>query len=272
MVSHMKTPSHARPLALAIGGSDSSGGAGIQADLKVWAVLGIHGASAITCITAQSPGQVSAVMALTPAMVREQLNAVARWARPDVVKTGMLYSTAIIETVADWVAQTRPRAVVVDPVMVAAGGELLVKPRAVSAMAELLVPLATIFTPNLCEARWLLGNPRDTNPNLTRLAQQLFERLGRPVLLKGGHLAGDIIENVVYDGQRVVRMRTRRVRNVTNHGAGCMLASAVAGELAYGQSVHAAVRRAVHMVRRAFHAPQRFGSMRLPDPLGRPRR
>src|ERR1017187_2109176 len=178
------------PVALTVAGSDSGGGAGIQADLKTFAALGGHGTSAITCITAQNPEAVRGIQACSPAIVRSQMEAVFDAFSPAAVKTGMLYSAPIIRVLAEFFHR-RPRLpLVVDPVMVSTSGAQLLKPAAVKALCERLLPLATLITPNLDEAEILVGEKLSSVTDLRAAARVLYGRFGCAVLVKGGHLRG----------------------------------------------------------------------------------
>lgn len=254
-----------RRVALAIGGSDSSGGAGITADLRVFTLAGLHGAVALTCVTAQRPGTVTGIHPVPSKMVAAQLNAVAAAAPVSVVKTGMLFSEAIIAAVADAIRRHGWRRVVVDPVMVAAGGDPLLQPRALRAMREQAVPLATVVTPNLHEAALLLGRPIQPADDLLDAARDLARRFGVAVLLKGGHRGGERIENVYADGRTAWRSLTPRVAGVCDHGAGCLLAALLAAHLAHGRSPSAAARAALRGTFAAFRGARAFGSVRLAD-------
>jgi hydroxymethylpyrimidine/phosphomethylpyrimidine kinase len=234
------------PVALTVAGSDSGGGAGIQADLKTFAALSVHGTSAITCLTAQNPTGVRAIQACRPDLVRHQMEAVFDQLPPRVVKTGMLYSAPIIRTV---VAALRARPalpVVVDPVMVATSGARLLRPSAVRALAQDLLPCATLVTPNLDEASILLGEPIATVDAARAAARALRARYGCAALVKGGHLEG-VREalDFYYDGREEWLLRATRVAGISTHGTGCTYSAAIAGYLALGcHLVHA-----VHMAK-----------------------
>ncbi|MCX7818460.1 MAG: bifunctional hydroxymethylpyrimidine kinase/phosphomethylpyrimidine kinase [Kiritimatiellae bacterium] len=254
------------PIALTIGGTDSSGGAGVTADVGVFALAGLHGAVALTCVTAQRPGKVTAVQPLPVRLIRAQLDAVAATGPVAVVKTGMLFAERIIEAVALAVRQHRWQRLVVDPVMVAAGGDPLLQPRAVRAMRERIVPLATIITPNLYEAALLLERPIGPNDDLVLAARELARRFRTAVLLKGGHRGGMQIENAYADGHTAWRLITRRAHGVSDHGAGCLVAALVTAHLAHGRSPSQAARAAIRGAAAAFNAARRVGHWRLADP------
>lgn len=240
------------PIALTIAGSDSGGGAGIQADLKTFAALGVHGTSAITCLTAQNPAGVRAIQAARPGLVRAQIAAVVDELRPRAIKTGMLYSAALIRSV---VAELRSCAgipVVVDPVMVATSGARLLQPAAVRALTRELFPIATLLTPNLDEAALLLQRPLRAVDDLRPAARDLRERFGCAVLLKGGHLRGlrQAIDLFV-DAKTELLLEAPFVRGVSTHGTGCTYAAAIAGYLALGLPLPQAVAFAKQFVTHA---------------------
>jgi hydroxymethylpyrimidine/phosphomethylpyrimidine kinase len=230
---------------LSIAGSDSGGGAGIQADLKTIAAHGCYGMTAITAITAQNTVGVRAIHALPPAMLREQIDAVAEDIGVDAVKIGMLHAPEIVEVVAEAIDRHGWRRVVLDPVMVATSGDRLIAPETQSVLVARLFPRATVVTPNLDEAAWLLGRPIDGRPALVEAARAL-QALGAPaVLLKGGHLSGDVVEDVLVDGEAVPEsMQSPRIDTPNTHGTGCTLSSAIACGLALGESLPAACRQA----------------------------
>lgn len=178
------------PIALTIAGSDSGGGAGIQADLKTFAALGVHGTSAITCITAQNPKRLLGIEACSPGIVRQQMEAVFEELPPGAAKTGMLYSEEIIKSVAGFFKSKRQTPLVVDPVMISTSGKRLLKPTAMRALQEKLLPLATLVTPNLDEANVLLGKAPDSIEDMRGAARELHKRFGCAWLMKGGHLKG----------------------------------------------------------------------------------
>jgi hydroxymethylpyrimidine/phosphomethylpyrimidine kinase len=234
------------PIALTVAGSDSGGGAGIQADLKTFAALGTHGTSAITCLTAQNPAGVRAIQACRPDMVRAQIEAIFDELSPAACKTGMLFSSAIIRSVAA-VLRTRPRLpLVVDPVMVATSGARLLRASAVRALEKELLPRATLVTPNLDEASILIGEPITTIESARRAARSIQERFGCAVLVKGGHLKG-LREAVdfYYDGRDEWLLRAPRVAGISTHGTGCTYSAAIVGYLALGVPL----TRAVHLAK-----------------------
>jgi hydroxymethylpyrimidine/phosphomethylpyrimidine kinase len=242
-------PSH-RPIALTIAGSDSGGGAGIQADLKTFHARGVHGLSAIAAITSQNTRGVSAVHPVPLAHIRSQIAAVFEDFPIGAVKTGMLGSAAIVRLVAREMAARKPAWLVVDPVMIATSGARLLDESAIVVLVNELIPLADVLTPNLPEAEALLGYPIRNAQDCARAGNELRELGARAVLLKGGHGSGREVVDRFFDQRGVLELRHPRLK-LEAHGTGCTLASAVAAELAKGQSPRSAVRRAVAYVQRA---------------------
>jgi hydroxymethylpyrimidine/phosphomethylpyrimidine kinase len=232
-----------QPIALTIAGSDSGGGAGIQADLKTFAALGVHGTSAITCLTAQNPRAVIGVHPAPPKFVRAQIEAVFAELPPRAVKTGMLFNAGIIrEVAAFWrAAKSRP-SLVVDPVMVATSGARLLQPAAVKALLGELLPLATVVTPNLDEAEILVGRRLRSVEDLLGAAITIHQRFGCAALVKGGHLRSsrDAVD-VFFDGKTGLTLSAPFVRGVATHGTGCTYSAAIAGYLALGLPLTQAV-------------------------------
>jgi hydroxymethylpyrimidine/phosphomethylpyrimidine kinase len=232
------------PSVLTIAGSDSSAGAGIQADLKTFAALGVYGTCAITAITAQNTLGVSAVQEMPPGIVAAQIEAVVTDIRPDAVKTGMLASGPIIEVVAAKVREHSLPNLVVDPVMVAKSGDRLLREDAVAALRELLLPLATVVTPNLPEAEALSGRPVRTDEDV-RAAAEAIVRLGaRAVVVKGGHRESAEATDVLYEGKAFREYTAPRIETASTHGTGCTFASAIAACLARGLPLADAVSEA----------------------------
>ncbi len=241
------------PRLLSIAGSDSSGGAGIQADLKAFAAHGGYGMTAITAITAQNTLGVTAVQALPPALVAEQIDAVFADPGVDAVKIGMLADGAIIAAVALCLAAARGSAadlpVVLDPVMIAKGGAALLDAEAVD-LLQRLFPLATLMTPNLPEAERLDGRAAATPEARERLVRRLGERCAA-VLLKGGHAEGGEVVDLLWDGSRMHRFVHPRIRSRSTHGTGCTLSSAIAARLGRGDTLVAAVAGAIDWLHEA---------------------
>jgi hydroxymethylpyrimidine/phosphomethylpyrimidine kinase len=256
----MKRPSW--PIALTIAGSDSGGGAGIQADLKTFAAMAVHGTSAITCLTAQSPTGVTGVQPAEPRMVRLQLDAVFAELRPAAAKTGMLFNAAIIaEVVAFWKHGPCPP-LVVDPVMVATSGASLLQPDAVELIKKRLLPLATLITPNLDEAVALTGFELCEPEDLRRAACELARRYRTSVLVKGGHLRGlNQAVDVFYEHPSGTEqlLTAPYLRGVSTHGTGCTYSAAITAGLAQGWDLATAVGRAKRFITRAIAGSVRVG-------------
>ena len=221
------------PVALTIAGSDSGGGAGIQADLKTFAALGVHGTSAVTAVTAQNTLGVSGYLELPLDIVRAQIDDVVSDLAPAAAKTGMLASAAIVEAVAAAVEEHRLSPLVVDPVMVAKGGARLLRDDAVEALRRRLLPLAAVLTPNLPEAEVLLGRRIATRAERERAARDLVALGCRAVVVKGGHAEADA-DDVVCDGERVSWLRGERIPTANTHGSGCAFGAAITAGLARG--------------------------------------
>ncbi len=237
---------------LSIAGSDSGGGAGIQADLKTIAALGGYGMTAITAITAQNTQGVRAVQALPPALLTAQIDAVVEDIGVDAVKIGMLHDAEVVRAVAAAIRRHRLAPVVLDPVMVATSGDRLIAEATVEVLIAELFPLATVITPNLDEAAWLLGRDRIAEAELDAAAAAL-QRLGAPaVLLKGGHLDGEVLTDLLrLPGGETRRFSDPRIPTHNTHGTGCTLSSAIATYLAQGATLPESVTRARDYVRAA---------------------
>ena len=236
------------PVALTIAGSDSGGGAGIQADLKTFAALRVHGTSAITCLTAQNPRRVTGIQACRPDMVALQIQAVLEELPPAAIKTGMLYNAAIIRTVGRLLEQHRIP-LVVDPVMVSTSGARLLQPAAERVLRKRLLPLATLVTPNLDEAALLTGRSLRSLEDLRTAARDLHRQFGCAALVKGGHLRGyHEAADVLFDGKTEWLLTAPFVRGVSTHGTGCTYSAAIAAFLARGQRLPRAVESAKHYI------------------------
>jgi hydroxymethylpyrimidine kinase/phosphomethylpyrimidine kinase/thiamine-phosphate diphosphorylase len=240
-----------RGTVLSIAGSDSGGGAGLQADIKTITLLGSYAASVITAVTAQNSCGVSAVHGVPSAIVEEQLAAVLSDIPVDVVKTGMLFSGELTALVADTLRAFNRRIVVVDPVLTAKGGAPLLDRHARSILTERLFPVTYLLTPNIPEAEWLTGLTIRSVTEMEEAARQLHAMGVRNVLLKGGHLAAGDAVDILFDGNLVTRFTAPRVNTRNSHGTGCTYASAIAALLAQGVPLAAAVRRAKEFVTRA---------------------
>lgn len=232
-----------KPIALTIAGSDSGGGAGIQADLKTFAAFGVYGASAVTAVTAQNTLGVTAIHEIPPDVVAAQIDAVLDDVGADAVKTGMLSSVPIIEAVADRLEHRAVERLVVDPVMVAKGGDRLLREDAVGALASRLLPLALVATPNAGEAEALAGRPVRTIEEAREAARAIHALGPRWVVVKGGHFGEDAVD-VLYDGGEFEEFPARRIATTSTHGTGCAFASAVAAALAQGDEAASAVAQA----------------------------
>ena len=232
------------PSVLTIAGSDSGAGAGIQADLKTFAALGVYGTSAITAVTAQNTLGVTAVHELPPEVVAAQIDAVVSDIRPDAVKTGMLAGAPIIEVVARKVKEHALPNLVVDPVMVAESGDSLLRGDAVVALRDLLLPLADVVTPNLPEASVLTDHDVASEADRRLAAREIVALGARAVVIKGGHLEGDTAVDLLYDGRRFREYTVPRIQTSGTHGTGCTFASAIAAFLARGEPLPEAVGRA----------------------------
>jgi hydroxymethylpyrimidine/phosphomethylpyrimidine kinase len=242
-------------IALTIAGSDSSGGAGIQADLKTFAALGVYGASAITALTAQNTQGVEAVLVVPPDFVARQIKVVARDLNIGAVKIGMLATGEIIEAVAGELETLPGVPVVLDPVMVAASGDILLDEDAIDTLRTVLLPRATLVTPNLPEAAKLLGEAEAKDERAMSDQAIALRRLGaKAVLIKGGHAEGDQAVDILIDDEGELRLEAPRIPTGNTHGTGCTLSSAVAAELAKGASLREAAARAKAYVSAAIAA------------------
>jgi hydroxymethylpyrimidine/phosphomethylpyrimidine kinase len=245
------------PVALTIAGSDSGGGAGIQADLKTFHAFGVFGTSAITAVTVQNTLGVSAVHPIPLEVVRGQVDAVVTDLAPAACKTGMLATRELVGVVAGAILDHRLAPYVLDPVMVATSGDRLLDEDARHAVLAELVPLATLVTPNLDEAAILAGAEVADVAGMRAAARQLVAAGARAALVKGGHLPGDELVDVLFDGHGYREFRRRRVPTRSTHGTGCTLSAAVAALLARGSALDAAVERALEYVHRAIvQAPE----------------
>ncbi len=239
--------------ALTIAGSDSSGGAGIQADIKTMTANGVYATSAITALTAQNTTGVYGILESTPEFLANQLDCIFTDIFPDAVKTGMVSSTALIAVIADKLRQYGARNIVVDPVMVATSGARLISEEAVDALKEKLLPLATLLTPNIPEAEVLSGMTIENAADMEKAARAISEQYGCAVLCKGGHQISDADDLLWREGAGVW-FRGRRIQNSNTHGTGCTLSSAIASNLAKGYDLDQSVRRAKEYISGALAA------------------
>ena len=252
-------PAMTTPVALTIAGSDSSGGAGIQADLKTFAALGVYGASAITALTAQNTKGVSGIHAVPAAFVTAQIDAVFSDLDVGAVKIGMVAQAESIDAIASALARWKPRHIVLDPVMVATSGDRLLAAEAVEALRTKLMRLASVITPNLPEAAALLDEPiARSEAEIESQGRRLLELGCRAVLIKGGH--GEGVESIDYlvSADKTIALAASRVATRNTHGTGCSLSSAVAAGLAKGEDLETAVRNAKSWISAAIEAADRF--------------
>ena len=241
------------PVALTIAGSDSGGGAGIQADLKTFAALGVHGTSAVTCITAQNPSWVAGTHACPAKFVGLQIKTVFEGLKPVAVKTGMLYSGEIVSTVAKIFEKRRQRSLlVVDPVMISTSGKSLLQASAIEILKEQLLPLATLVTPNLDEAARLTGRKLRSVEDMRAAARVIVSEFGCAALVKGGHLANarEAVD-IFFDGKVELLLSAPFIKGVRTHGTGCTYSAAITGYLALGLDLPHAVMRAKEHVTQA---------------------
>ena len=247
------------PIAVTIAGSDSSGGAGIQADLKTFSALGVYGASVITALTAQNTKGVTGIHDVPPDFIGAQIDAVFSDLAVRAVKIGMLSQPAVIEAVAAGLDRWKQKAVVLDPVMVATSGDRLLNPDAIEVLKRVLIPRALVITPNLHEAAVLLDvPPAQSEDEMRRQAEALMARGARAVLLKGGHGEGAESVDVLLAAESFTRLATQRVKTSNTHGTGCTLSSAIAAGLAKGLGLIAAAREAKVYVSEAIAASERL--------------
>ena len=229
--------------ALSIAGSDCSGGAGIQADLKTMTMNGVYAMSAITALTAQNTTGVRAIQESTPDFLKQQIDAVFEDIYPDAVKIGMVASSELIRVIADRLRYYEAKNVVIDPVMVATSGSALMKNDAVQTLIEELLPVSTLVTPNIPEAQVLSGMTIETKENMVTAAKQIGDNYHCAVLLKGGHSINDA-NDLLYANEELVWFEGKRIDNPNTHGTGCTLSSAIASNLAKGFTLAESVQRA----------------------------
>ena len=240
--------------ALTIAGSDSSGGAGVQADLKTMLANGVFGESVITALTAQNTMGVDAVMNVPADFIEAQMKAVFTDIYPDAVKTGMVSSSELIETIADKLTEYHAKNIVVDPVMVATSGARLISEDAIGTLKSKLLPLATVITPNIPEAEVLSGMEIKTEADMEKAAEIICNTLGCAVLLKGGHQLNDANDLLFQKGKEPVWFHGKRIDNPNTHGTGCTLSSAIASNLAKGRDLETSVRYAKNYISGALAA------------------
>jgi len=247
------------PVVLTIAGSDSGGGAGIQADLKTFAAFGVHGVTAITCVTAQNPKKVCSIHPLSPATVRAQLGCIIPEFHPAACKTGMLYSAGIIEDVTKFIRKN-PIPLIVDPVMVSSSGSALLQPRALLRLKELFA-VATLLTPNLDEAEFLLGGSIRSVEAMRTAARTLHRTFGCAILLKGGHLRDSrTAADIFFDGREELLFSAPYIAGVKTHGTGCTYSAAISALLARGLKLPKAILVAKNYITQAIAKRRRVRS------------
>jgi hydroxymethylpyrimidine/phosphomethylpyrimidine kinase len=255
--------------ALTIAGSDPSGGAGIQADLKTFSQLRVYGMSVITALTVQNTTGVDGVMQIPPEFVAHQLGAVLADIRVDAAKTGMLLTAGVVEAVAEKIREHQIRKLVVDPVIASTSGAPLLEPEALATFRRTLLPLALLLTPNIDEARILTGKRITGIAEMEEAALQIHGMGAAGVLIKGGHMAGDEVTDVLFNGTDFVHFQSSRIHSRNTHGTGCVLSAAITAELAAGKEIGEAVRAGREFVIDAIRHGLRIGSGIGPcDPLG----
>jgi hydroxymethylpyrimidine/phosphomethylpyrimidine kinase len=251
------------PVALTIAGSDSGGGAGVQADLKTFAALGVHGTSAIACLTAQNPRRVLGVEAASPKILRQQIEAVFEELHPAAVKTGMLFSAENIRVVAEFFGAraARPRVpLIVDPVLISTSGARLLERAAVGVLMDKLLPLATLITPNLDETKILIGGKPASVEEMRGAAREIHARFGCAALVKGGHLRGGRdAADIFFDGKTELLLAAPFVKGVSTHGTGCTYSAAICAALALGKNLPQAVQVGKKFVTAAISGSYRIG-------------
>jgi hydroxymethylpyrimidine/phosphomethylpyrimidine kinase len=251
----MNTSTLHYPRLLTIAGSDSGGGAGIQADLKTFSALGCYGMSAITALTAQNTTGVRAIHAIPPQMLRDQIDAVIEDIGVDAVKIGMLHAPEIVQVVADAIDRHQLRQVILDPVMIATSGAVLIENEAVQALVQQLFPRVHLITPNLDEAGFLVGHALENESDMESASNQLLGLGARAVLIKGGHLSGDTVADLFVNSQgHKWWLRAPRIHSPNTHGTGCTLSSAIAAHLALGDPIEQAIEKSHAYIRQALQA------------------
>lgn len=245
------------PVVLSIAGSDSGGGAGIQADLLSIHANGCFPTTAITCLTAQNPDGVSSIEVMPADFVHAQIKQVADYFNIKAIKTGMLFNADIINTVAEFVSQIPQTHLIVDPVMVATSGAVLLQEDAVEALKNNLMPLASLITPNLDEANVLLGHRPQNAQEMVEAARELAQRSNTAVLLKGGHLETEsqLVDVLAHADGTTQSFKNNRIRSIHTHGSGCTLASALAARLALGETIETAVKEALNYLQNGMRQP-----------------
>jgi hydroxymethylpyrimidine/phosphomethylpyrimidine kinase len=260
------------PVALSIAGSDSSAGAGIQADLKTFSALGVYGLTAVTCIVAEVPGKVSRIEAASAKIVRQQIEVLAKCFPIAAIKTGLLCSGELISTIAKSIREIGKRfapriPLVIDPVFVATSGHPLFEPAAIETYEKELFPLANLITPNLDEAGRLLGAKIKALPSMRSAGKELEKKFGTSILLKGGHLAGERAVDLLFADGKVTEFSAPKVFGVATHGTGCTYSAAITAGLAKGLSFEAAITEAKKFVTDSIARHYRWTSSKNLDAL-----
>ena len=245
--------------ALTIAGSDSSGGAGIQADIKTMTANGVYAMSAITALTAQNTTGVTSIMEATPQFLAEELDCIFTDIYPDAIKTGMVASTDLIEVIADKLTVYKAKNIVVDPVMVATSGARLISEDAISTLKSKLLPLAKVITPNIPEAEVLSEMQIKSEADMEKAAEIICDRLGCSVLLKGGHQLNDANDLLWQTDEQATWFMGKRIDNPNTHGTGCTLSSAIASNLAKGYDLKTSVKYAKNYISGALAAGLNLG-------------
>ena len=235
-------------VALTIAGSDSSAGAGIQADLKTFSAFGVYGLTAVTCVVAETPGHVSKIEPVSAELVRDQIEVLLRGFPVAAIKTGLLFSSSIIAEIAAVLRTHRSIPLVIDPVMVATSGDALLQDDAIQAYERDLFPLAALLTPNLGEATRLFGRPITDLAGMREAGKVLEKKYGAPVLLKGGHLSGDSAIDLLFVGGNAIEFSAPFSRGIATHGTGCTYSAAITAGLAEGLPLEEAIGRAKKFV------------------------
>jgi hydroxymethylpyrimidine/phosphomethylpyrimidine kinase len=249
------------PVALTIAGSDSSAGAGIQADLKTFAALGVYGLTAVTCVVAETPGRVSKIEPVSAALVREQIELLLRSFPIAAIKTGLLFSAEIIREIAHALREHRSIPLVIDPVMVATSGDPLLQDDAMGIYERELFPRAALITPNLDEGARLLGKPISDLRAMRKAGETIANKYGVSVLLKGGHLAGDQAIDLLFLNGNIIEFAAPFSRGIATHGTGCTYSAAITAGLANGLPLEEAVRRAKNFVSAAIAQHYAWGDI-----------
>ena len=253
-VQHPISNSKSPPVALTVAGSDSSAGAGVQADLKTFSALGVYGLTAVTCVVAETPGSVSRIEPVSPEIVREQITLLFRNFPIAAAKTGLLYAAEIVETVARAVLDlstdaAKPLPLVIDPVIVATSGDQLLEPEAIELYEKELFPLAILLTPNLDEAEKLMGEPIRDLQTMRKAGHKMQKKYGVSILLKGGHLRrGNYAVDLLFAGDKISEFSAPFFRGVATHGTGCTYSAAITAGLACGLKLEDAIGRAKKFV------------------------